>query len=290
MGNMPSSEPVVHSREFDLSLHVFEHARGGGEPRYTVGSWDGTLSNPTLRALCHAAPISEVMLAIARELSPDAQRETETSRYPRWSNVADLVRDLRNRKDPESTTAAKEIEDLFGRLHNSVADLDCALDRLTRLGTLIEEVSAKATVIGKEGACCRSVVMVESVWLKLLASYRARQEGCGVYRELHLLRELAGITADALTTIDNWLGSAGTREAAMDALWRLARILQGMGYELPHDNLRWRGQLARALEEAGLGIGSDGALRVRRPEDKYWEAATGPLIKTIVEHIPQPVP
>jgi hypothetical protein len=50
----------------------------------------------------------------------------------------------------------------------------------------------------------------------------------------------------------------------------LSRLLQAMGYKLPTENLEWRGQLSRALAEAGLGLGEDGQIRVRLPEDKYW--------------------
>jgi hypothetical protein len=285
----PLSEVHSHNREFDLSLHILEHVCEGREPRYTVGAWHGPPGDPSLRALCHVAPISGAMLAISRELSGKGQTETATLQYPQWSRIVDLVERLRSRKDPDSETAADEIEDTFGRLHNTVADLECALNRLTRLGALIEEVAAKANVVENEGARCRSVVITETLWLKLLTNYRHRQEGCAVYRELQTLRELAGIAADTLTTIDNWLGSAGTRESAMDALWRLTRILQGMGYQLPHGNLRWRGQLVRAVEEAGFGLGSDGALRVRQPEDKYWEPVTGALVRTIVQPVPQPI-
>jgi hypothetical protein len=43
---------------------------------------------------------------------------------------------------------------------------------------------------------------------------------------LKLLEALASIAVDALRGIDNWLGQASTREAAMDAIWRLRRALK----------------------------------------------------------------
>jgi hypothetical protein len=57
---------------------------------------------------------------------------------------------------------------------------------------------------------------------------------------------------------------------------------------MPADNLEWRGQIIRAMEEAGIGLGEDGALRLRQSEDKYWEAATGAPVKEILQNaVPQ---
>jgi hypothetical protein len=279
----PPQEVGPTRHEFHLSLHVFEHTAGGRDPRYTVSVWDATLCPPGLRALCHARPIADAIIAIAGEFSASGQRKEEALRFPRWSVISKLVERLRKRNDPDSESAADEIAELFGRWHNTAGDLESARDRLTRLGSLLEEAAVKADGFVGNGPGSRSVILPETVWSKLLASYRHKQEGCAVYHELQMLRELAGITADTLRTVENWLGNAGTREGAMDALWRLARILQSLGYNLPIENLRWRGQLVRALEEAGLGLGSDDAIRLRRPDDKYWEPATGALLKTVLE-------
>jgi hypothetical protein len=111
-----------------------------------------------------------------------------------------------------------------------------------------------------------------------------RQEGQELYTELHALREIAGITAETLRTVDGWLGHASTREAAMDSLWRLRRILERVGFTMPLEHLEWRGQIVRALEEAGLGIGSDSAIRIRQPNDKYWQPATGPRVKEVIQN------
>src|SRR5690348_2443588 len=103
MGSTSISRPGSPNREFHLSLHVLEHIHKGHAPRYTVSVWDGTLDPPGLRALCHVRPLGGAMLAIARELVPSDQTETEGFQYPQWSLVADLVQRLRNRKDdPDS--------------------------------------------------------------------------------------------------------------------------------------------------------------------------------------------
>jgi hypothetical protein len=120
--------------------------------------------------------------------------------------------------------------------------------------------------------------------------YCDQREGRRSYQELQALREVAGITAETLRTVDDWLGNASTREAAMDALWRLRRILEGLGYRMPLEHLAWRGQVIRAMEEAGLGLGVDGALRVREPHDRYWEPATGAVVKEMLQGAAQPIP
>jgi hypothetical protein len=275
--------PERPNREFDLALHVVEHGRAGQEPRYTVGVWDRTPATLFLRALCHARPIGAAVLAIMREVAPHDESNGGVSEYPQWSRTSDLVLRLQSNADADSRAAAEEIEDLSARLHNAIAKLQEAMERLTRLGALVEEVAAKAHAAANDSNYCRRVTVPEDLWLKLLANYRGKEEGCAVYHELQMLRELAGITADTLVTVENWLGSAGTREGAMDSLWRLARILKGMGYALPLDNLQWRGQLARALDDAGLGLGSDNTIRIRQPQDRYWGAATGPAVKTILQ-------
>jgi hypothetical protein len=57
---------------------------------------------------------------------------------------------------------------------------------------------------------------------------------------------------------------------------------------MPLEHLEWRGQIVRALEEAGLGIGSDNAIRIRQPNDKYWEPATGPSVKEVIQNASAP--
>ena len=60
------------------------------------------------------------------------------------------------------------------------------------------------------------------------------------------------------------------------------RILEAAGHKIPTEGLQWRGQIMRAMEEAGIAMGEDGALRVRQPEEKNWQAAAGPLVKDIL--------
>jgi hypothetical protein len=276
------------SIEFQLCLHVLEHRTDGCEQRYTIGVRDNRMQPPGLRALCHAQPIHEAVIAIICELTRSEERKQEAVRSPQWRVVSRLIQRLRDRDDADSHGAADEIEELFSRWHNSTGDLEDARIRLARIGCLLEEAASKAHSVASDSGCFTSVAVPEPVWSRLLAAYRTKQEGWQIYRELQLLRELAAITADTLRTIENWLGNAGTREGAMDSLWRLARVVQGFGYELPVENLTWRGQLVRALEEAGLGIGPDGVIRVRQAKDKYWQPATGPAVKTLLEHATQP--
>ena len=285
--NIPAS--ASGNREFDLHLHVLEHRCEGRAPRYTIGVWEQTTQGAGLRAICHIRSLPGALLAITGELDKGTRPESVEITYPRWSDIAELVKRLHHRADTDCNSAADMLEDLHARLHNTIAELELTLERLAKLGTLVEEAAAKSQVVGAQDGCPKTMGLPQSVWFRLLAVYRDKQEGCRVYQELQALREVAGITAETLRTIDNWLGSASTREAAMEALWRLRRILEALGYTMPLEHLAWRGQIIRAMEEAGLGLGADGAIRFRQPQDKYWEPATGALVKEVLENAGQPI-
>jgi hypothetical protein len=260
-----------------LNFHVLQHRQGDGVSRYTIGVWEGS----ELRAICHTSSLSGALLALSGELESIDQSKQPTIVYPKWSDIRELVRRLSRRTDADCVTAARLLEDLHARLHNAVGDLESTLDRLTKVGALIEQAAAQSRCIGDSE--WTTVAIPDDTWFQLLAAYRGKEEGNQVYRELHILRQVAGITAQTIQAIDNWLGHAGTREAAMDSLWRLMRILEAAGYKKPLEHLEWRGQLVRAMEEAGIGLGNDGTMRVRQPQDKYWEPATGALIKEILQ-------
>ncbi len=100
---------------------------------------------------------------------------------------------------------------------------------------------------------------------------------------LKLLEAIGSIAADALRTIDTWLGQASTREAAMDAIWRLRRALGTAGFADPiHHDLDWRGSLLRAMDRAGIGCGEDDEIRVRLARDRSWMFATGPRVRDLL--------
>jgi hypothetical protein len=239
--------------------------------------WQGSL----LHAICHVTSLSGALLALSGELEKVEQTNESAMEYPKWSDVRELVRRLSDRDDADCAAAAEQLEDLHARLHNAVGDRESILDRLTKIGALIEQAAAKSRCIGDPE--WTTVAVPDDTWFQLLAAYRGQEEGNQVYRELHILRQVAGITAQTIQAVDNWLGHGGTRESAMDSLWRLMRILEGAGYKRPLEHLEWRGQLVRAMEEAGIGVGDDGLLRVRQPQDKYWEPATGAVVKEILQ-------
>jgi hypothetical protein len=260
-----------------FSFHVLQHRARTGALQYTVGIWQGSL----LRAICHGTSLSGALLALSGELERSEASKQPANDYPKWSDVRDLVSRLSERGDADCGAAAEQVEDLHARLHNAIADREATLDRLTKIGALIEHAAARSRCIGDPDWA--TVAVPDDTWFQLLAAYRGKEEGNQVYRELHILRQIAGITAQTIQAVDNWLGHGGTREAAMDSLWRLMRILEGAGYERPLDHLEWRGQLVRAMEEAGIGLGDDGTLRVRLPHDKYWEPATGAVVREILQ-------
>jgi hypothetical protein len=287
-GSRCASAPAY--REFDLHLHVLEHHSKGAESRYTLGIWKRSKDGAGIRAICHASILREALLAIAKEFDKGAERDSAEIKYPRWSEIAPLVRKLNQRGDEDSRGAAEMLEDLQARLHNATADLDLTVERLARLGILLEDSAAKSQLFPEYIGGCKLTIIPQRAWLRLLATYRDRQEGACLYRELQALREIAGITAETLRTVDDWLGNACTREAAMESLWRLRRVLESLGYAMPLEHLAWRGQIIRAMEEAGLGLGADGAIRIRQPRDRYWEPATGAPIKEVLQSVIQTTP
>jgi hypothetical protein len=264
--------PSAPNREF--GLQVLRHIRADGTPVYTIGIWE----EGVLRCISHAHPIATALVALSREFEGSGHNGANAPEYPRWSEIAELVSRLENSADADCRAAAAHLGDLNSRLHNTTAELDLTQERLTQFGAMLEDAAARSRV------CYATVALPQDAWFGLLSIYRVRQEGQELYTELRSLRELAGITAETLRTVDEWLGQASTREAAMDALWRLRRILERVGFKTPLEHLEWRGQIVRALEEAGLGVGTDGAIRVRQPKDKYWQPATGPLVREVLQN------
>lgn len=93
------------------------------------------------------------------------------------------------------------------------------------------------------------------------------------------------VCAETWNTVDEWLGSASTRQAAMDALWRMRRALEAAGYptnESIRDNISWRGSVLESMERAGIGRGSDNEIRFRLLVDPPWAQASGPRLAEYV--------
>jgi hypothetical protein len=209
--------------------------------------------------------------------------------YPKWSDIAELVARLGKRKHPDCVAAAAKLEDLQVELHNRTAELELAEQRLTTLGNLIERAAAQTREERNDAHELVAFSLPSQAWFQLLSCYRTRSDGQMIYEELKLLREIAGVTVETLRSVDDWLGHASTREAAMESLWRLTRILERAGFQVAHAHLAWRGQIIRALEEAGLGLGDDDKVRLRSVADKYWKPASGPLITELLAQVPAAV-
>jgi hypothetical protein len=264
--------PQSPNREF--SFQVLKHWSADGTPVFTIGVW----GEGSLRCICHAGSFATAIVALGREFETDGLQCSSAGDFPRWSEIAELVNRLEDSGDADCREAATRLADFHVRLHDVMGELEAARARLMMLGAILEEAAARSTALPD----CSMVGVPQPEWFRLLSVYRVRQDGFQLYAELHALREMAGITAETLRTVDDWMGHASTREAAMDSLWRLRRILERVGFKLPLQHLEWRGQLVRALEEAGLGVGADGAIRVRQPQDKYWQPATGRLVREII--------
>ena len=87
---------------------------------------------------------------------------------------------------------------------------------------------------------------------------------------LDQLENLARAAFDALVSVDDWLGSASTRQAATDALRRLEVKLIAAGFERPtRSNLKFRGAILDDLERMGLLYDCrDGDLRFFLPGER----------------------
>ena len=136
------SASAFGNREFELHLHVLEHRHGGSASRYTIGIWEHTPQGATLRAICHIRPLSVALLAIGEEFDENARREGFEIVYPQWSEIAGLIEHLRNRNELGLSSAANMLEEFQTRLQNTTAELQLVLERLTILGTMIEEAAA----------------------------------------------------------------------------------------------------------------------------------------------------
>jgi hypothetical protein len=92
-------------------------------------------------------------------------------------------------------------------------------------------------------------------------------------------REIGTATAEMITCIQNWLGAASTREAAMESIWRVSRLLQRHGFQAhPQNELEWRGVIIKAMDEAGIGLGDDDKIRLRTPDNPPWQHANGAIL------------
>jgi hypothetical protein len=120
-----------------------------------------------------------------------------------------------------------------------------------------------------------------------LDSIEKTRQKISAIEDIELLRFALLITAETLVTVDNWLGHAGTQNAANDALWRLRRLLWGLGLNpvdtLSSSALEWRGSLIEALERSGFRASEDGDIRRILPGQPNWELAKGETLAEIMQ-------
>lgn len=92
--------------------------------------------------------------------------------------------------------------------------------------------------------------------------------------------------AHAFTAINDWLGSASTRQYAMDAVWRAEKALNAAGVPvvMRTDSEHWRGSVFRALEKCGLGwTGYEDDIRFRLAGQPNWSTAAGPKLEPFLK-------
>lgn len=102
------------------------------------------------------------------------------------------------------------------------------------------------------------------------------------------LERIAVVALETMNQIDDWMGSASTRSAAVDSMWRLRKTLDAAGlywYTKHNNNLEWRGSLIAALDRAGWRCGDDECKEIRRvtPDTQPWEWAKGVTLAEFTE-------
>lgn len=98
---------------------------------------------------------------------------------------------------------------------------------------------------------------------------------------LAAMQEALKVCAETWMTVDEWLGQASTRQAAMDALHRMRNALMRAGVDVNdsiRDNISWRGSLLSAMDRAGIGLAKDNEIRMRLVSDPNWDHASGPKL------------
>jgi len=100
-----------------------------------------------------------------------------------------------------------------------------------------------------------------------------------VQDRLEQLEEIARAAFDAVISVEEWFGSAGTREAATDALRRLEIKLMAAGFQPPMGkNLNFRRSILDDLEGMGLRYDCrDQELRFFLPDERRCYAS-GPRL------------
>ncbi len=101
------------NREFDVHLHVLEHGNVSAAPCYTIGIWERSGKTAGLRAICHMRPLREALPAIAKEFYKRAQPQSFDIKYPKWSEIAELVKHLHAHGVSDSGSAADILQAVF---------------------------------------------------------------------------------------------------------------------------------------------------------------------------------
>ena len=145
---------------------------------------------------------------------------------------------------------------------------------------------------GESGFYCGDEVPYEQCEANEEFVKHSRQDIPALLAEVKRLKNLCIIASQTMTVIDEWLGSASTRQAATDSMWRLNRVLEQNGF--PYENkhiLDWRGSILHELNDAGFYPNSPDAYGEHcrfvydpsAPERKrIFGNAVGPTLKEVV--------
>lgn len=151
------------------------------------------------------------------------------------------------------------------------------LDEISRLQ---EEIRALRSLLPE----VETVEEAQEIFSQWASAYAAFDN---LEKENETLRGICQTARDTLGEIDDWLGSASTRQAAMDSLWRLQRRLQQAGFTYNWRNaLDWRHVTLKELNDAGFFNSAD-FFRYDPTADKeqpyrVYGNAEGPTLKEFV--------
>jgi hypothetical protein len=107
------------------------------------------------------------------------------------------------------------------------------------------------------------------------------------------LEDVCCVANQAYSCVDEWWGSASTKQAARDSMWRLGRALRQAGYDTDYrDNIDWRGSILKELNDSGFYPSTNDPYNANAPDFVYdpdapnnsriFGNAKGPTIRQIV--------
>lgn len=141
--------------------------------------------------------------------------------------------------------------ELIGENKSLAAELAQARQRIAHLEGVLAQQYAQADVAGQ------------------FAEMHQRGED-DLRRRIAELESVCHVAEQAYCCVDEWWGSASTKQAARDSMWRLGRALRQNGFKVvDYDNLDWRGAILKELNDAGFYPSTNDPYHAVKPDFVY---------------------